>query len=95
LITRYDAVRAGKGEMLNIDDVLEILSVPLLGVVPESQEVLRASNIGAPVTLSDASSAPARAYCDAMRRLKGEDLPMTIPSDAKNLFGKLFGRRAA
>jgi septum site-determining protein MinD len=95
LITRFDAVRAGKGEMLSIDDVLEILSIPLLGVVPESQEVLRASNIGAPVTLSDASSAPARAYCDAMRRLKGEDVPMTIPSDAKNLFGKLFGRRAA
>src|SRR5512144_1708086 len=41
LITRYDPVRAGKGEMLSIEDVLEILSVPLLGVVPESQEVLR------------------------------------------------------
>src|SRR5512139_1127127 len=95
LITRYDPVRAGKGEMLSIEDVLEILSVPLLGVVPESQEVLRASNIGAPVTLCNASSAPARAYCDAMRRLKGENVPMTIPSDRKHLFGKLFRRRAA
>ena len=54
LITRYDAARAGKGEMLSIEDVLEILSIPLLGVVPESQEVLRASNIGAPVMLSNA-----------------------------------------
>jgi len=95
LITRYDAVRAGKGEMLSIEDVLEILSLPLLGVVPESQEVLRASNIGAPVILCNASSAPARAYCDAMRRLKGENVPMTIPSDLKHLFGKLFRRRAA
>jgi septum site-determining protein MinD len=95
LITRYDAVRAGKGEMLSIEDVLEILSLPLLGVVPESQEVLRASNIGAPVILCNASSAPARAYCDAMRRLKGENVPMTIPSDSKHLFGKLFRRRAA
>jgi septum site-determining protein MinD len=95
LITRYDAVRAGKGEMLSIEDVLEILSVPLLGIVPESQEVLRASNIGAPVTLCNASSAPARAYRDAMRRLTGENVPMTIPSDPKRLFGKLFRRRAA
>jgi len=95
LITRYDAVRAGKGEMLSIEDVLEILSVPLLGIVPESQEVLRASNIGAPVTLGNPSSVPARAYCDAMRRLEGENVPMTIPSDPKRLFGKLFRRRAA
>jgi septum site-determining protein MinD len=95
LITRYDAVRASKGEMLSIEDVLEILSIPLVGVVPESQEVLRASNIGAPVTLCSASSAPARAYCDAMRRLKGENVLMTIPSDSKHLFGKLFRRRAA
>jgi septum site-determining protein MinD len=95
LITRYDAARAARGEMLSIDDVLEILSTPLLGVVPESQEVLRASNLGSPVTLSNASSAAARAYCDAVRRLLGESLPMTIPTDRKNLFGKLFGRRAA
>jgi septum site-determining protein MinD len=81
--------------MLSIDDVLDILSIPLLGVVPESQEVLRASNIGSPVTLSNAESAAARAYSDAVRRLKGESVPMTIPSDRKRLFGKLFGRRAA
>jgi septum site-determining protein MinD len=95
LITRYDAARAEKGDMLSIDDVLDILSIPLLGVVPESQEVLRASNIGSPVTLSNAESAAARAYSDAVRRLKGESVPMTIPSDRKRLFGKLFGRRAA
>src|SRR5262252_7035758 len=51
LIARYDAARASKGEMLSIADVLEILSIPLLGVVPESEEVLRASNVGTPVTL--------------------------------------------
>src|SRR5438045_6191395 len=48
LITRYDASRALRGEMLSIDDVLEILSTPLLGIVPESEEVLRASNVGSP-----------------------------------------------
>src|SRR5579862_2898432 len=72
LITRYHPTRAARGEMLSIDDVLEILSIPLLGIVPESEEVLRASNVGSPVTLSNAHSAPARAYFDAMRRLRGE-----------------------
>jgi septum site-determining protein MinD len=95
LITRYDAQRAARGEMLNIEDVLEILSTPLLGIIPESEEVLRASNIGSPVTLNNAASAPARAYLDAARRLKGDDVPMNIPSDRKGLFDKLFGRRAA
>src|SRR5207342_1669915 len=95
LITRYDAQRAARGEMLNIEDVLEILSTPLLGIIPESEEVLRASNLGSPVTLSDPASGPARAYLDAARRLKGDDVPMAIPSDRKGLFDKLFGRRAA
>ncbi len=95
LITRYDAARAARGEMLNIADVLDILSLPLLGIIPESEEVLRASNLGAPVTLNDATSAPARAYTDAARRLKGHDVPMTIPTDRKGFLDKLFGRRAA
>jgi len=95
LITRYDAQRAARGEMLNIEDVLDILSTPLLGIIPESEEVLRASNLGSPVTLNNTTSAPARAYLDAARRLKGDDVPMSIPSDRKGLLDKLFGRRAA
>jgi septum site-determining protein MinD len=95
LITRYDAQRAKRGEMLNIEDVLDILSTPLLGIIPESQEVLRASNIGSPVTLCNATSAPARAYLDAAHRLRGEVVPMSIPIEHQRLFGRLFGRRAA
>ena len=95
LITRYDAQRAARGEMLNIEDVLDILSTPLLGIIPESEEVLRASNLGSPVTLNNGASAAARAYVDAARRLKGDDVPMSIPSDRKGLLDKLFGRRAA
>jgi septum site-determining protein MinD len=95
LLTRYDAGRAERGEMLKVDDVLEILSIPLLGIIPESEEVLRASNLGTPVTLSNAASAPARAYLDAARRLKGESITMMIPSNRQSLFGKLFARRAA
>jgi septum site-determining protein MinD len=95
LITRYQAWRAERGEMLSIDDVLEILSIPLLGIIPESEEVLRASNVGTPVTLNNASSPPARAYFDAMRRLKGEEVAMQIPSDSRGILNKLFGRKAA
>lgn len=94
LITRYDAARAARGEMLKIEDVLEILSTPLLGVVPESQDVLRASNLGSPVTLSNKTSAPARAYIAAAKKLKGEEVEGAI-SGSRGLFGKLFGRRAA
>jgi len=94
LITRYDPQRAKRGEMLNIEDVLDILSTPLLGIIPESQEVLRASNLGSPVTLCNAASAPARAYLDAARRLRGGVVPMNIHGERKRLFVKLF-RRAA
>jgi septum site-determining protein MinD len=94
LLTRYDPARAQRGEMLTTEDVLEILSIPLLGIIPESEEVLKASNMGSPVTLSNALSAPARAYAAAARRLMGETVAMTVPHDRKSLFGKFF-RRAA
>ncbi|MEO9191740.1 MAG: septum site-determining protein MinD [Acetobacteraceae bacterium] len=95
LLTRYDAGRAARGEMLKTEDVLEILSIPLLGIIPESEEVLRASNIGAPITLSNPASAAGRAYFDAAKRLRGEDIPMTVPAERRGLMGKLFGRRVA
>jgi septum site-determining protein MinD len=94
LITRYDSARAARGEMIGIEDVLEILATPLLGIIPESPDVLRASNVGSPVTLNSPSSSPARAYSDATKRLLGETLPMLVPSEPRGLM-KLFGRRAA
>jgi septum site-determining protein MinD len=75
--------------------VLEILSIPLLGIIPESQEVLRASNLGTPVTISSAQSAPARAYADAARRLRGEVIAMNVPSEKRGFLNMLFGRRVA
>jgi len=95
LITRFDAGRAARGEMLSIDDVLEILSVPLLGIIPEDKEVLRASNLGAPIVLSNPASAPARAYMDAARRLTGRQVIAEVTSERRGLLTKLFGRRAA
>ena len=95
LITRYHPARAARGEMLSIDDVLEILSTPLLGIIPESEEVLRASNVGSPVTLNNTLSAPALAYFDAARRLKGEEIPLVVPSASRGILNRLFGRKAA
>ena len=95
LLTRYDPVRAERGDMLKTEDVLEILSIPLLGIIPDSEEVLRASNLGSPITLSNPTSAPARAYFDAARRLNGEAVEMRVPSDRKSFIGRLFGRKVA
>ncbi len=95
LLTRFDAARASRGEMLSVDDVLDILSIPLLGIIPESEDILRASNVGAPITMSGSTSQAARAYEDAARRLMGESLPMSIPGEKKSFLNRILGRRAA
>jgi septum site-determining protein MinD len=94
LITRYDPVRATRDEMLSIEDVLEFLPVSLLGVIPESEEVLRASNVGSPITLSNKRSAAARAYIAAAKKLNNGTVGINM--DVKrSLIDKLFGRKAA
>jgi len=95
LITRYDPERVARGEMLSLEDVRAILPIPLLGIIPESEEVLRASNLGAPITVCGRESTVSRAYFDAARRIKGEWIKIKIPSDNKSLLTKLLGRRAA
>lgn len=95
LLTRYDPQRAASGDMLGTDDVLEILSIPLLGIVPESPDVLKASNLGAPVTIAEPNSAAAGAYMEAARRLMGEDIKVTIPTERRGMLDWLFKWRAA
>jgi septum site-determining protein MinD len=95
LITRFDVARAARNEMLKTEDILEILSIPLLGIIPESEEVLKASNVGSPVTLNNPDSAPSRAYFDAARRLRGETVDVVVPLERKSFMGRLFGRRVA
>lgn len=95
LLTRYSPERVLKGEMLSVDDVQEILSIPLLGIIPESKSVLKASNSGVPVSLDKESDA-GQAYMDAVDRFMGVAKPhrfMTI--EKKSLFKKLFGKRKA
>lgn len=91
LLTRYSPERVAKGEMLSVDDVLEILAIDMLGVVPESLSVLNASNSGLPVILEKDSDA-GQAYQDAVARFLGEDRPhrfMTVPK--KGLLERLLG----
>jgi septum site-determining protein MinD len=91
LLTRYVPERVKRGEMLSVDDVLEILALPLLGVIPESQTVLSASNEGIPVILDEKSDA-GRAYRDAVARYLGEDIPHRfIRPERKGLFSRLWG----
>jgi septum site-determining protein MinD len=95
LVTRYDAGRAARNEMLKVEDVLEILSIPLLGIIPESEEVLKASNIGSPVTLNNPNASASRAYFDAARRLKGDKVDVVVPMLRPGFISRLFGRRVA
>jgi septum site-determining protein MinD len=91
LLTRYSPERVKLGEMLSVDDVQEILSLHLLGVIPESKSVLNASNSGVPVILDDKSDA-GQAYADIVARYLGEDRPHRFIDEKKGIFGKFFGR---
>ena len=91
LLTRYDPVRVDNGEMLSVKDVQEILSLNLLGVIPESKAVLNASNSGVPVIL-DRETDAGQAYGDAVGRYLGEDVPHRfIEARKKGFFSRLFG----
>jgi len=91
LITRYDANRVNTGDMLALDDILEILAIPLLGVIPESETVLTASNAGAPIILEEKAAA-GLAYADAVARFLGEERPYRfLGNNKKGFFRKLFG----
>jgi septum site-determining protein MinD len=91
LLTRYSPERVEKGDMLSIADVEEILGLKVIGVIPESPEVLQASNSGVPVILDDASHA-GQAYVDAVARILGEDRPLRFTTVAKKgFFSKMFG----
>ncbi|QPK62688.1 septum site-determining protein MinD [Methylomonas sp. LL1] len=93
LLTRYSPDRVKLGEMLSVDDVQEILSLHLLGVIPESKSVLNASNSGTPVILDEQSDA-GQAYADIVARYLGEAKPHRfIEEEKKGLLSKLFGSK--
>ena len=94
LITRYDPARVSSGQMLSVDDIHDILRIPLIGVVPESQSVLDASNRGVPAIHSH-GSAVAEAYKDVVRRFLGESREMRfMQPERPTFFQRLFARGA-
>ena len=92
ILTRYNPERVEAGEMLSVDDVIDLLNVKLLGVTPESQDVLNASNAGSPVIMEENSLA-AQAYTDIVNRFLGEEVEQRfINIEKKGLLSKLFGK---
>src|SRR5690606_24602681 len=91
LLTRYNPERVQKGEMLSVQDVQEILSIKLLGVIPESKAVLTASNQGVPV-IHDEKSDAGQAYRDAVSRLLGDSLEHRfLEAPKKGFLKRMFG----
>ena len=92
LVTRYNPKRVADGEMLSLDDIQDILRLPLIGVIPESEAVLQASNQGVPAIHLDGSDVAA-AYQDVIARFLGEERPMRFTEFRKpGLIKRLFGR---
>jgi septum site-determining protein MinD len=93
LITRYDAERVERGEMLSMQDVLDILAIPLIGIVPESKAVLKASNTGTPVIMDELSDAGI-AYQDAINRFLGDvDIPFKyVNMEKKGFLSRIFSK---
>ncbi|ETW02248.1 septum site-determining protein MinD [Aphanomyces invadans] len=91
LINRYDAARAANDDSLSVEDIQEMLALPLVGVIPESVQVLNASNMGQPVIASKDDKA-AIAFEDTVARFLGDDRPMKflVPDKPTSLFGRLF-----
>jgi septum site-determining protein MinD len=90
LLTRYAPQMVAKGEMLSVGDVLELLGIPLLGVIPESKAVLQASNKGTPCILDDLADV-GQAYQDVVFRLLGEERPHRfIEQEKRGLLKRLF-----
>ncbi len=91
LLTRYSPARVASGEMMSVEDVKEILGLDVVGVIPESQDVLTSSNAGVPVILNENSDA-ALAYDDAVSRLLGQQVPLRFVQQPKrSFFARLFG----
>lgn len=93
LITRYNEKRVETGEMIPKEEIEDLLSIPLVGVITESKDVINASNIGQPVIMNEESNA-GKGYADTVDRICGEEKELIIykPDTEKvGIFKKLFG----
>ena len=91
LITRYNPSRVDQGQMLSLEDIKDILRIKLIGVIPESESVLQASNQGVPAVHMEGSDV-SEAYKDVIARFLGEDKPLRFTEAPKvGFFKRVFG----
>jgi septum site-determining protein MinD len=91
LITRYNPARVDQGQMLSLEDIQDILRIKLIGVIPESESVLQASNQGVPAVHMQGSDV-SEAYKDVIDRFLGAEKPMRFTEAPKqSLLKRLFG----
>jgi septum site-determining protein MinD len=93
LINRFDPKRAEAEESLSISDMKELLGLPLLGVIPESKEILPCTNLGNPVvTLAKDNVPAAKAFEDTVDRFLGKEIPLRfVTSEKESLIKRIFG----
>lgn len=90
LVTRYDPERAAKEESLRLEDISELLGLPLIGVIPESKAVLTSTNLGQPVIT--ATDRAGEAYKDLVKRFLGEEIEFRfIKPEERGFFARIFG----
>lgn len=88
IVNRLKPEMVEKGEMLSVEDVLNILALPLIGIVPEDEKIISSTNVGEPVIYGDSPSA--KAYRNIAKRILGEDVPYLELKAKKGFFGRLF-----
>lgn len=93
ILNRFKIEMVKRGDMLSVEDVLDILAVPLIGLIPEDESILVSTNRGSPVALDEKSRA-GQAFRNIARRLKGEEVPLMSLEDNRGLFQKLTARFA-
>ena len=93
LITRYNPTRVADGQMLSLEDIQDILRIKLIGVIPESENVLTASNQGTPAIHLKGTDV-AEAYSDVIDRFLGAEKPLRfIDAEKPGFFKRLFGSK--
>jgi len=93
ILNRFKIEMVKRGDMLSVEDVLDILAVPLIGLIPEDEAILVSTNRGSPVAMDEKSRA-GQAFRNIARRLNGEDVPLMPLEDNRGLFQKLTARFA-
>ena len=90
IINRIKSGMVDKGQMLSVEDVLSILALPLIGIIPEDENIITSTNEGEPIYYNEKAPA-AKAYRNIARRVLGEEVPFMDITEKKGFLKRLFG----